>query len=284
MTNPYYDRPPTEGDLCPQHNRVHNSHGWYVCDPVGGYWETARPGGEVRYVTTVGEVSYPVPAIEPMGPPRVEAGYQAGYQAGYIDADNGNEARLPVEPVEPVEPVDCRTPEGVAVGLIDGILAMARTLRSVERSRAVEDALDDLRQDEDVRALLAAAPPAAPPPPPDPPGTCHLHLCPGKGVHEPHGIGTPTPASFAAQRACPGPHRPVQHRDFKPPWCRVCGCGVDGTNWREAPSTLSGGVTGARDRKTDLAVSAVLAAFPADAWRRVTLREVVTAALWLDVR
>lgn len=22
--------------------------------------------------------------------------------------------------------------------------------------------------------------------------------------------------------ACPGPHRVVQHRDHKPPWCRAC--------------------------------------------------------------
>ena len=23
--------------------------------------------------------------------------------------------------------------------------------------------------------------------------------------------------------ACPGVHRPVQHRDMRPPWCRACG-------------------------------------------------------------
>lgn len=27
----------------------------------------------------------------------------------------------------------------------------------------------------------------------------------------------------AVARACPGTHRPVQHRDRKPPWCKECG-------------------------------------------------------------
>jgi len=30
------------------------------------------------------------------------------------------------------------------------------------------------------------------------------------------------------RRNCPGPHRYVQHRDHKPPWCRVCRYRVDG--------------------------------------------------------
>ncbi|HEY6115301.1 MAG TPA: hypothetical protein VI172_05030 [Candidatus Dormibacteraeota bacterium] len=30
--------------------------------------------------------------------------------------------------------------------------------------------------------------------------------------------------------ACPGPHKAVQHRDGRPPWCRVCGYTDDGTN------------------------------------------------------
>ena len=33
----------------------------------------------------------------------------------------------------------------------------------------------------------------------------------------------------AVWSACPGPHRPVQHRDRKPPWCRECGRTADGT-------------------------------------------------------
>lgn len=28
---------------------------------------------------------------------------------------------------------------------------------------------------------------------------------------------------------CPGPHKPVQHRDFKPAWCEACGYAEDGT-------------------------------------------------------
>lgn len=27
---------------------------------------------------------------------------------------------------------------------------------------------------------------------------------------------------------CPGEHKPVQHRDRKPPWCHLCGCTADG--------------------------------------------------------
>jgi hypothetical protein len=28
---------------------------------------------------------------------------------------------------------------------------------------------------------------------------------------------------YAVDKACPGPHKTVQHRDRKPPWCAVCG-------------------------------------------------------------
>lgn len=52
---------------------------------------------------------------------------------------------------------DCRTREGVAVGLIDGIIATARVLREREgdiRGPAAVEALRDLRSDEDVAWLL----------------------------------------------------------------------------------------------------------------------------------
>ena len=32
----------------------------------------------------------------------------------------------------------------------------------------------------------------------DEPGTCHLVGCPGKGQHEPHGIGAPDPADWSS--------------------------------------------------------------------------------------
>ena len=32
----------------------------------------------------------------------------------------------------------------------------------------------------------------------------------------------------AVASACPGPHRPAQHRDRKPPWCKRCGRTADG--------------------------------------------------------
>lgn len=50
---------------------------------------------------------------------------------------------------------NCREPQGITVGLIDGIIAMARVLRhhnvNVEE---VQEALKDLRADEDVAWLL----------------------------------------------------------------------------------------------------------------------------------
>jgi hypothetical protein len=50
---------------------------------------------------------------------------------------------------------DCRTPEGVAVGLVDGILATARVLATADlSSAAVREALADLRADESLSALL----------------------------------------------------------------------------------------------------------------------------------
>lgn len=53
---------------------------------------------------------------------------------------------------------DCRTPEGVAVGLIDGVIAICRTLRTAMPETlehpAVIEALKDLRDHEDVLAIL----------------------------------------------------------------------------------------------------------------------------------
>lgn len=33
---------------------------------------------------------------------------------------------------------------------------------------------------------------------------------------------------------CPGPHRPVQHRDHRPAWCRVCGYTTTGERFEPA--------------------------------------------------
>lgn len=51
---------------------------------------------------------------------------------------------------------DCRSPVGVTVGLIDGIIAMARVLKTMDQSSPeVQEALRDLRSDEDFLALMA---------------------------------------------------------------------------------------------------------------------------------
>jgi hypothetical protein len=53
--------------------------------------------------------------------------------------------------------IDCRSPAGVTVGLIDGIIAAARVVRSRDLTHpAVIEALRDIADDEDVRSLLDA--------------------------------------------------------------------------------------------------------------------------------
>lgn len=54
-----------------------------------------------------------------------------------------------------ISSTDCRTPVGVTVGLIDGIIAMARVLKTMDQSSPeVQEALMDLRADEDILDLL----------------------------------------------------------------------------------------------------------------------------------
>lgn len=51
---------------------------------------------------------------------------------------------------------DCRTPEGIAVGLVDAVISIVRTLvRDHDLTPlAVQEALADLRSDEDVARLM----------------------------------------------------------------------------------------------------------------------------------
>lgn len=54
-----------------------------------------------------------------------------------------------------VSVTDCRTTVGVTVGLIDGIIAMARVIAKSDLSDpAILEALEDLRADEDIAKLL----------------------------------------------------------------------------------------------------------------------------------
>jgi hypothetical protein len=56
-----------------------------------------------------------------------------------------------------VTKTDCRSAVGVTVGLIDGIIAMARVLRGMDQSSPeVQEALLDLRSDEDFAILTGA--------------------------------------------------------------------------------------------------------------------------------
>lgn len=51
--------------------------------------------------------------------------------------------------------MNCRTDDGVTVGLIDGIIAIARVLAKRDlSSQGIKEALLDLQQDEDIAFLL----------------------------------------------------------------------------------------------------------------------------------
>ncbi len=51
---------------------------------------------------------------------------------------------------------DCRSEEGVTVGLIDAIIAIVRVLakRDLSGDTAVSEALKDLRSDQDLKSIL----------------------------------------------------------------------------------------------------------------------------------
>lgn len=51
---------------------------------------------------------------------------------------------------------DCRAVEGITVGLIDSLIAIARVLkdRDLESSLAVKEAIVDLRSDEDIKFIM----------------------------------------------------------------------------------------------------------------------------------
>jgi hypothetical protein len=51
--------------------------------------------------------------------------------------------------------MSCKAPAGITVGLIDGMIAIARVLKQRDlTSPGVKEALADLQQDEDIKYLL----------------------------------------------------------------------------------------------------------------------------------
>lgn len=55
------------------------------------------------------------------------------------------------------KPIDCRSEEGITVGLIDGMISIARILKARRvTGGAVEEALKDFAQDEDILAIFNA--------------------------------------------------------------------------------------------------------------------------------
>lgn len=60
--------------------------------------------------------------------------------------------------VNPVITTDCRSEEGVTIGLVDAIIAVVRILSKRDLSPAsVQEALKDLASDEDLATILHAA-------------------------------------------------------------------------------------------------------------------------------
>jgi hypothetical protein len=54
-----------------------------------------------------------------------------------------------------ISKTDCRSPDGITIGLIDGMIAMARVLRKANLGSAeVQEALKDFTTDEDVKWLM----------------------------------------------------------------------------------------------------------------------------------
>lgn len=50
---------------------------------------------------------------------------------------------------------DCRSEEGITVGLIDGMIAIARVIKERDlESPAIQEALKDLQNDEDIEYIL----------------------------------------------------------------------------------------------------------------------------------
>lgn len=50
---------------------------------------------------------------------------------------------------------DCRSAEGIAVGLVDGIIAMARVLAEMDLTgAAISEAIKDMQSDEDIKKIL----------------------------------------------------------------------------------------------------------------------------------
>lgn len=57
--------------------------------------------------------------------------------------------------ISTISRTDCRSPDGVTIGLIDGMIAMARVLRKANLSSPeVQEALKDFTADEDVKFLM----------------------------------------------------------------------------------------------------------------------------------
>jgi hypothetical protein len=56
--------------------------------------------------------------------------------------------------------MSCKTPDGITVGLIDGMIAIARVLKQRDlTSPGVQEALTDLAQDDDIKDLIQAGSP-----------------------------------------------------------------------------------------------------------------------------
>ncbi|WP_284464875.1 hypothetical protein [Chryseobacterium sp.] len=55
--------------------------------------------------------------------------------------------------------IDCRTEEGITIGLIDALISISRVLvkRDLNATKQIKEALKDLINDEDLSAILNKA-------------------------------------------------------------------------------------------------------------------------------
>lgn len=52
-------------------------------------------------------------------------------------------------------PIDCKSPEGITIGLIDALMTIAAVIRERDITAEItQEALQDLSQDRDLRALI----------------------------------------------------------------------------------------------------------------------------------
>lgn len=125
-------------------------------EPAGGYAnDNARLRAELAAIKAQEPVAY-IPVDRETGEewhPVLKKGsgnicdYKPLYAAPVVSGRNTMDSGVCV--------TDCRSSDGVAVGIIDAVITLARVFNGREVTPAVEEALIDLRSDEDVISMIS---------------------------------------------------------------------------------------------------------------------------------